>query len=231
MKILLAEGVDSARVLIADALRFAGFDVETAEDGLEAAELAELYNYDGLIAGDGLGDLDANGLLRRLRAGHRRVPILMLRAAARVEDVVWALNAGADDYLGRPFHKDELICRLRAVIRRSAGHASRVISCGPIAYDLDDQSLTVDGRPIHLTGKERAVVEALMLRRGRIVTRGGLFEVIYNGLDEAQPKVIDVFICKVRAKLRRAGADGHLQTLWGQGYRFTETPGAEVEAA
>ena len=166
-----------------------------------------------------LPGLDGLAVCREIRTAADYVPVLMLTAKSTELDRVLGLEMGADDYLTKPFNKDELIARITAIVRRSKGHAESVIRTGEILVNLDAKTVEVDGNRVHLTGKEYAMLELLSLRKGTTLTKEMFLNHLYGGMDEPELKIIDVFICKLRKKLSTAtGGDSHIETVWGRGY-------------
>jgi two-component system cell cycle response regulator CtrA len=162
-----------------------------------------------------------------------KTPILILTGLGGVEDKVRGLGFGADDYMTKPFHKDELVARIHAIVRRSKGHARSVIQIGDLVVNLDTKTVEVNGAPVHLTGKEYQILELLALRKGTTLTKEMFLNNLYGGMDEPEIKIIDVFICKLRKKLANA-SDGrdYIETVWGRGYALREPSedGARISA-
>jgi two-component system cell cycle response regulator CtrA len=158
-------------------------------------------------------------VLRTLRAARINTPIMILSGSAEIETKVRTFSGGADDYLSKPFHKDEMVARIHAVVRRSQGHAQSVIKTGEITVNLDAKTVEVNGSRVHLTGKEYQMLELLSLRKGTTMTKEMFLNHLYGGMDEPEIKIIDVFICKLRKKLSGAtGGQNHIETVWGRGY-------------
>jgi two-component system cell cycle response regulator CtrA len=148
-----------------------------------------------------------------------KTPILILSGLNGIEDKVKGLGFGADDYLTKPFHKDELIARIQAIVRRSQGHAESIITTGDLVVNLDQKTVTVSGARVHLTGKEYQMLELLSLRKGSTLTKEMFLNHLYGGMDEPELKIIDVFICKLRKKLANASeGKNYIETIWGRGY-------------
>jgi two-component system cell cycle response regulator CtrA len=162
-------------------------------------------------------------VLRTLRVARVKTPILILSGLAGIEDKVRGLGFGADDYLTKPFHKDELIARIQAIVRRSKGHAQSVIETGELLVNLDQKTVEVEGQRVHLTGKEYQMLELLSLRKGTTLTKEMFLNHLYGGMDEPELKIIDVFICKLRKKLANASnGKNYIETVWGRGYVLRE---------
>lgn len=190
------------------------------DDGIEPDETVQtvrLYEFDVVVAEP--GNLNAGSIVRRLRTARVSTPVVVLtHHAATVEDRLRHFEDGADDVLQKPFHRDELLARVGAVVRRSKGHAAPLIEVGSLVLDCMRKSAGVDGRRVHLTGKEFSLLELLVLRRGSVLTKDAILDQLYGGRDEPELKIIDVFICKLRKKLAEAGGSGIIQTVWGRGY-------------
>ncbi len=218
MRILLAEDDRTIARGISFVLQQARMVVDTAETGAEAIDLAKLYDYDAIIMDVMLPDGEGFDVVRRIRAMKNAAPILMLSAQALAEAKIKGLQAGADDYLAKPFDQQELVARLQAIIRRSKGFSHSRLEVGGIIMDLSAREVSVDGLPVALTSKEYAILELLVLRRGAVLSKENFLDHLYGGIDEPDAKIIDVFICKLRKKLASAGADNLIGTVWGRGY-------------
>ena len=165
--------------------------------------------------------------MRTLRLSKVKTPILILSGMAGIEDKVRGLGFGADDYMTKPFHKDELVARIHAIVRRSKGHAQSVILTGELIVNLDAKTVEVGGQRVHLTGKEYQMLELLSLRKGTTLTKEMFLNHLYGGMDEPELKIIDVFICKLRKKLANAaGGANYIETVWGRGYVLREPDAA-----
>jgi two-component system cell cycle response regulator CtrA len=161
-----------------------------------------------------------------------KTPILILTGLGGIEDKVRGLGFGADDYMTKPFHKDELVARIHAIVRRSKGHAHSVVQTGDLVVNLDAKTVEVGGARVHLTGKEYQMLELLSLREGSTLTKEMFLNNLYGGMDEPEIKIIDVFICKLRKKLANA-SDGkdYIETVWGRGYVLREPTEDEVRVS
>ena len=169
-------------------------------------------------------------VLKSLRLAKVQTPILILSGNAIVEAKVKALGFGADDYMTKPFHKDELVARILAVVRRSKGHSQSIITTGKLTVNLDTKTVEVGRSRVHLTGKEYQMVELLALRKGATLTKEMFLNHLYGGMDEPEMKIIDVFICKLRKKLSLAcDGENYIETVWGRGYVMRD-PGDPKEA-
>jgi len=207
-------------------LRANGFRSEATDLGEEGIDLAKRFDFDAVICDGHLPDMAGVDVVRALRRAKIPTPVLMFTGDSGVREKVLAFSAGADDYLTKPAHQDEIIARLHALIRRSKGVASTEIVVGPIALDVPGKIVRVEGRAIHLTVREYQMLELLAVSAERLVTKSGFLDHIYGGLDEPGLKIIDVYICKLRKRLEAAspGAGRMLETIWGRGYRLTAKP-------
>ena len=219
MRVLLIEDDSAMARSIELMLRSEGFNVYTTDLGEEGVDLGKLYDYDIIVLDLQLPDMSGFEVLKSLRLAKVQTPVLILSGNAIVEAKVKALGFGADDYMTKPFHKDELVARIQAVVRRSKGHAQSVITTGKLKVNLDAKTVEVDGQRVHLTGKEYQMLELLSLRKGTTLTKEMFLNHLYGGMDEPELKIIDVFICKLRKKLVTA-CDGehYIETVWGRGY-------------
>ena len=219
MRVLLIEDDSAMARSIELMLRSEGFNVYTTDLGEEGIDLGKLYDYDIITLDLQLPDMSGFEVLKSLRLAKVQTPILILSGNAIVEAKVRALGFGADDYMTKPFHKDELVARIQAVVRRSKGHSQSVITTGKLTVNLDAKTVEVDGSRVHLTGKEYQIVELLALRKGATLTKEMFLNHLYGGMDEPEMKIIDVFICKLRKKLSLACAgEQYIETVWGRGY-------------
>jgi len=223
MRILVVEDDrDLADALVA-ALKDAGYAADLACDGEEAAYLGEVETYDAAVLDLGLPKLDGLSVLRRWRATGRRLPVIILTARDRWTEKVQALNAGADDYLTKPFMMPELLARLNALIRRAAGQASSELLLGPLMIDMAGKQVLVRGLPVRLTALEYGLLTYLALHAGRVISKTELTEHLYDQDFDRDSNVIEVMIGRLRRKL---GIE-IIETLRGLGYRLT--PPAEQE--
>ena len=219
MRILLIEDDPSTADSIALMLRKADLNPFVTESGEEGIELSKLYDFDLVVLDLTLPDMDGYDVLRRLRMARVETPTLILSGQDGVDSKLRGFGCGADDYMTKPFNREELIARIHAIVRRSKGHAQSVITTGPIAVNLDAKTVEVNGHPVHLTGKEYQILELLSLRKGSTLTKEMFLNHLYGGMDEPEVKIIDVFICKLRKKLASAtGGENYIETVWGRGY-------------
>src|SRR5580693_7652297 len=199
MRVLLIEDDSATAQSIELMLKSENFNVYVTDLGEEGIDLGKLYDYDIILLDLNLPDMSGN------------------------EDKVKGLGHGADDYLTKPFHKDELVARIHAIVRRSKGHAQSVIITGDLTVNLDQKTVEVDGARVHLTGKEYQMLELLSLRKGTTLTKEMFLNHLYGGMDEPELKIIDVFICKLRKKLANASEGRNfIETVWGRGYVLRE---------
>jgi two-component system cell cycle response regulator CtrA len=219
MRVLLIEDDIATAESIELMLKSEAFNVYTTDLGEEGVDLGKLYDYDIILLDLNLPDMSGYEVLRTLRLSKVKTPILILSGLAGIEDKVRGLGFGADDYLTKPFHKDELVARIHAIVRRSKGHAQSVITTGDVTVNLDTKTVEVDTQRVHLTGKEYQMLELLSLRKGTTLTKEMFLNHLYGGMDEPELKIIDVFICKLRKKLAAAtGGSNYIETVWGRGY-------------
>ena len=213
-------------------LKSEGFNVYTTDLGEEGVDLGKLYDYDIIILDLQLPDMSGFDVLKQLRVNKIATPILILSGSTQVENKVKGLGFGADDYMTKPFHKDELVARIHAIVRRSKGHAQSVIATGDLKVNLDTKTVEVQGQRVHLTGKEYQMLELLSLRKGTTLTKEMFLNHLYGGMDEPELKIIDVFICKLRKKLQTAtGGKHYIETVWGRGYVLREPGDGKTAAA
>jgi two-component system cell cycle response regulator CtrA len=232
MRVLLIEDDSAMARSIELMLRSEGLNVYTTDLGEEGIDLGKLYDYDIIVLDLQLPDMSGFEVLKALRLAKVQTPVLILSGNAIVEAKVKALGFGADDYMTKPFHKDELVARVQAVVRRSKGHSQSVITTGKLTVNLDAKTVEVDGSRVHLTGKEYQMLELLSLRKGTTLTKEMFLNHLYGGMDEPELKIIDVFICKLRKKLASAtDGDNYIETVWGRGYVLRDPEGNEVVAA
>jgi two-component system cell cycle response regulator CtrA len=219
MRVLLVEDDPTTSRSIELMLTHANLNVYCTDLGEEGIDLAKLYDYDLILLDLNLPDMTGLEVLRQLRLARIDTPILILTGADDTESKLKGFGFGADDYLTKPFHREELVARIHAIIRRSKGHAQSVIKTGEIEVNLDAKTVQVGGRPVHLTGKEYQMLELLSLRKGTTLTKEMFLNHLYGGMDEPELKIIDVFICKLRKKLSQAtGGEHYIETVWGRGY-------------
>ena len=219
MRILLVEDDPATARNIELMLANANFNVYTTDLGEEGVDLARLYDYDLIILDLNLPDMHGHDVLRKLRLAKIETPILILSGMDDADTKIRGFGYGADDYLTKPFHREELVARIHAIVRRSKGHAQSVIETGLVSVNLDAKTVEVEGKTVHLTGKEYQMLELLSLRKGTTLTKEMFLNHLYGGMDEPELKIIDVFICKLRKKLSQAtGGETYIETVWGRGY-------------
>ncbi|SFS10915.1 response regulator transcription factor CtrA [Yoonia litorea] len=219
MRVLLVEDDPTTSKSIELMLTHANLNVYATDLGEEGIDLAKLYDYDIILLDINLPDMTGHEVLRQLRLSKIETPILILSGDDDTESKIKGFGFGADDYLTKPFHREELVARIHAIIRRSKGHAQSIIKTGQIAVNLDAKTVDVEGNTVHLTGKEYQMLELLSLRKGTTLTKEMFLNHLYGGMDEPELKIIDVFICKLRKKLSEATAGAnYIETVWGRGY-------------
>jgi two-component system cell cycle response regulator CtrA len=229
MRILLVEDDPTTSRSIEMMLGHANLNVYCADLGEDGIDLAKLYDYDLILLDLNLPDMSGHEVLRQLRLARIETPILILSGADDTDSKLKGFGFGADDYLTKPFHREELVARIHAIIRRSKGHAQSVIRVGKVLVNLDAKTVDVDGRTVHLTGKEYQMLELLSLRKGSTLTKEMFLNHLYGGMDEPELKIIDVFICKLRKKLAEAtGGQSYIETVWGRGYVLREPSAVDL---
>jgi two-component system response regulator PhoP len=220
VRILLVEDESTLRAQLADQLERAGFRVDGTGDGREGLYLAEEFPFDAAVIDLGLPGLPGLEIIRRLRAKESPLPILVLTARDRWQEKVEGLEAGADDYLTKPFQTEELLARLRALIRRAAGASNGHLHGGPIALDPRAQKVAVNGVPVILTAYEYRLLKHLMTHRERVVPKDELADYLYPLEEARDSNVIEVLVGRLRRKLDPGGDLGPIETVRGRGYRF-----------
>jgi two-component system, cell cycle response regulator CtrA len=232
MRILLVEDDPTTSRSIELMLTHANLNVYCTDMGEDGIDLAKLYDYDLILLDLNLPDMSGHEVLRQVRQARVETPILILSGADDTENKLKGFGFGADDYLTKPFHREELVARIHAIIRRSKGHSQSVIKTGRVAVNLDAKTVDVDGKAVHLTGKEYQMLELLSLRKGTTLTKEMFLNHLYGGMDEPELKIIDVFICKLRKKLAEATAgDNYIETVWGRGYVLRDPVGGQARLA
>lgn len=219
MRILLVEDDPTTSRSIELMLTHANLNVYCTDLGEDGIDLAKLYDYDLILLDLNLPDMSGHEVLRQLRLARIETPILILSGSDDNENKIKGFGFGADDYLTKPFHREELVARIHAIIRRSKGHSQSMIKTGRVNVNLDAKTVDVEGATVHLTGKEYQMLELLSLRKGTTLTKEMFLNHLYGGMDEPELKIIDVFICKLRKKLAEAtGGTNYIETVWGRGY-------------
>ena len=228
MRVLLIEDDSATAQSIELMLKSESFNVYTTDLGEEGVDLGKLYDYDIILLDLNLPDMHGYDVLKKLRTAKVQTPVLILSGVSEMDSKVRSFGFGADDYVTKPFHRDELVARIHAIVRRSKGHAQSVITTGDLVVNLDTKTVEVDAARVHLTGKEYQMLELLSLRKGTTLTKEMFLNHLYGGMDEPELKIIDVFICKLRKKLANA-SDGknYIETVWGRGYVLREPSDAD----
>ena len=216
MRILVVEDEPTLAEQLAEGVREAGYAVDVAHNGLDAHFMGDTESFDAVVLDLGLPQMDGITVLKKWRAAGRTMPVLILTARDNWHEKVAGIDAGADDYLTKPFHMEELLARLRALIRRAGGHASAELACGPVTLDTRNNRVTVEGRALTLTSHEYRVLAYLMHHAGEVVSRSDLVEHIYAQDFDRDSNTVEVFIGRLRKKL----PSGLIETVRGMGYRL-----------
>ena len=223
MRVLLIEDENVMIHNIDLMLKSENFNVYNTNLGEEGIDLGKLYDYDIILLDLNLPDMSGYEVLKSLRASKISTPVLILSGMSGIDEKVKGLGYGADDYLTKPFHKEELIARIHAIVRRSKGHAQSVITTGGLVINLETKTVDIEKNRVHLTSKEYQMLELLSLRKGTTLTKEMFLNHLYGGMDEPELKIIDVFICKLRKKLANASQGrNYIETVWGRGYVLRE---------
>lgn len=221
MRILIVEDELSLQQQLADTLREHDYVVDVASDGEEGLYFAKEYPVDLAIVDLGLPTLDGVELIKRLRAGGKAYPVLILTARNRWQEKVEGLEAGADDYLTKPFHPEEMLARIKVLLRRSVGLADNSLVCGPIKIDTSSKQLFIDDQPVPITTYEYRLLSYLMMHTGKVISKRELVDHIYEEDDDRDSNTIEVFIRRLRKKLDPEGSLKPIETQRGRGYRFS----------
>ncbi len=216
MRILVVEDEPTLAAQLAEGVREAGYAVDVAHNGLDAHFMGDTEPFDAVVLDLGLPQMDGITVLKKWRVAGRTMPVLILTARDNWHEKVAGIDAGADDYLTKPFHMEELLARLRALIRRAGGHASAELVCGPVTLDTRNNRVTVEGRALTLTSHEYRVLAYLMHHAGEVVSRSDLVEHIYAQDFDRDSNTVEVFIGRLRKKL----PPGLIETVRGMGYRL-----------
>ncbi|KKB09047.1 response regulator transcription factor [Devosia chinhatensis] len=216
MRILVVEDDVNLNRQLKDALTEAGYAVDVAFDGEEGHFLGDTEPYDAVILDIGLPQMDGLSVLEEWRRAGRTTPVLLLTARDRWSDKVQGIDAGADDYVAKPFHMEEVLARVRALVRRAAGHASNEIVCGPVRLDARSGRVTVDGQAVKLTSHELRLLSYMMHHKGKVISRTELTEHLYDQDFDRDSNTIEVFVGRLRKKL----PEDCIQTVRGLGYQI-----------
>ncbi len=218
MRVLLVQNELATARSVMQLLKANGSIVDHVETGDEALDLVRHYDYDIVLLDLMLPDMDGYEVVRRMRSNRIEAPVIAMSSLSRPQDKVKAFGVGADDFITKPFDSTELVARMKAIVRRSKGYSQPTLRVGALQLNLESREVLVSSEPVHLTGKEYAMLELMVLRKGTVLTKEAFLNHLYGGMDEPEVKIIDVFICKLRKKLAAAGAGEVIGTVWGRGY-------------
>ena len=221
MRVLVVEPDTATAASIALMLKRENIVCDITDLGDDVIIMTKHYDYDVITLEMVLADTDGFCLIRTLRAAQIKTPILVLSGLDGIDDKVMALDSGADDYLTKPFYRRELVARIKAIVRRSRGYAEAIVNTGKLTVNLVGRIASVDGKKVHITGKEYGILELLSLRKksGNPITKEMFLDHLYGGIDEPELKIIDVFVCKLRKKIAAENGGVHyIETVWGRGY-------------
>jgi len=224
MRLIVIEDDAHLRELLQEQLCAAGFEVDCCADGEEGLYQAAEFNYDLAIIDIGLPKLSGMEVMKRLREQEKNLPVLILTARSGWQDKVNGLNAGADDYMVKPFQVEELVARVHAMLRRAAGYGQNVVKHGPISLDLQSKDFTVNGQAIQLTAFEYKLAEYLITHPKKIISKMEIMDYLYNDYEDRDSNGIEVLIARLRQKLDPDNTIKPIETLRGRGYRFCVSP-------
>ncbi len=223
MRVLLIEDDHDTAKIIELALAAEGIVCDITDLGDDGKDASKYNEYDLVILDLMLPDMSGYDVLKSIRDYNLNVPVLILSGLDDSEEKIKGLVFGADDYLTKPFDKRELIARLKAIIRRSKGHSKSIIKVANLIININTHSTTIDNKPVHLTSKEQSVLELMALKKGSVISKENFLSHLYNGMDEPELKIIDVFVCKMRKKLYdTSGGINYIETIWGRGYALKD---------
>ena len=226
MRVLVAEADPITAQVISRTLQARGAVVERADTGGDALDLARRYDFDIVVLDLRLPDMEGYDLIRRLRAARVATPLLALSSISSPQPRLKAFELGADEFMTKPFDNRELLARVQAVVRRSKGLSQSCVRIGPLMLDLNDRVVTINDEVVKLGRKESLMLELLALHRDKAVTKEAFLSHLYDGENDPQPKIVDVFICKLRKKLAQAGGNDLIETVWGRGYMLRDPSAA-----
>jgi len=218
MRVLQIEDDPGTATAVELILKSEGYCIQTTNLGKEGVDLAVLYDYDIILLDINLPDMSGFEVLRTIRTKSVRTPVLIVSGMAGVQDKVLGLNLGSDDYLTKPFHRDELVARIYAIVRRAKGYSQSIVSIQNLTIDFSKRKVKVNDQIIYLTGKEYQLLEILILRIGTVISKHMMLNHLYGNYSWPNKRVIDVFICKIRKKLTQANCQVIIQNIWGRGY-------------
>jgi two-component system cell cycle response regulator CtrA len=218
MRVLLVENDLAVAGILRSFFAAQSLRIEAADTGEDALELLRHYEYDIVLLNLALPDMDGTRMIDRIRGSGIATPVLALSSRRNRHGVAAALAAGADDVVDEAIDRTELIARMHAIVRRTRGHSQSTLQIGGLSLDLERREVTANGIPVALTGKEFELLRVLVFRKNLVLTKEAILDQLYGGLDEPEVKIVDVFICKIRKKLARAGLDSVIATVWGRGY-------------
>lgn len=218
MRVLIIEDNHSTAQTVELALTKEGIVCDRAELGEEGLEVSKLYDYDLIILDIMLPDMNGYDVLKSIRSSRKPVPVLILSGLGASEDKIKGLGYGADDFLSKPFNMGELIARVKAIVRRAQGHSDSIVEVGELKINMDAHTTVIGKEPVHLTAKEQSLLEFMAMKKGQVVTKEQFLTHLYNGMDDPELKIVDVFVHKVRKKIVQVSGENYIQTFWGRGY-------------
>ncbi len=218
MRLLQVQATSTESNALTEVFRSTGVVADRVGSAAEAFDFLQTYEYDIVVLDQNLPDMDGTEAIRRFRVQRFTTPVLLLTSSVCGQTNAIALRAGADDLLTKPYHPDELVARIEAIVRRRNGYTRSVLRVGPLEIDMASREVRVHEQPISVTRKEFAILELMALRKGRVITKQNFLDHLYSGLDGPETRVIDVFICNLRKKLANLGLGALIDTVRGHGY-------------
>ncbi len=222
MKILIIEDDENLAKNISLTFKKMNIQSDLAFSGEEGLDYLNTYSYDLLVLDILLPDISGFELLKNIRKNKIETPVLILSGLGDYDKKIEGLNQGADDYLTKPFNRDELIARVNAIVRRAKGYSHSVLKISELEINLDTKQATLNSKLLSLTSKEYSILEILALKKGKPIAKEHLLDQLYGGISEPEPKIIDVFVCKIRNKMEKISKKDYIRTIWGQGYMLAD---------
>jgi two-component system cell cycle response regulator CtrA len=231
MRVLLVENDVAAAKRLTDIFASAAFNTHVIDTGEEGLDLLRHYEFEMVVLGSGLPDMEGSSFISRMRAAGHATPVVALSSALKPAARVRAFAAGADDAVDQTVDSSELLARMGAIVRRSRGHSDSILRVGAVALNMQQHEVVANGQVVRLTGKEFELLRLLMLRKNMVLTKDAVLSHLYGGMEEPEVKIVDVFVCKIRSKMAKAGLKDVIGTVWGRGYSVRDGSGETARTA